>query len=279
MPTRIFTILLYLIILINQNVFAEKEKDKNHFEISLHASTWSLNFLKSQIENRISTEMNDLFENEFMESINDDYPDLYPTEITQSVEFHSGGNHFGIEIRWYPGGKNGSFSLGFTVDKTNMKISLPLVKVDMTLKSSISDREGYFRGEVTHASFVTDPLVFGINLRWDIIPTKKFHPYITFGLGIFPVNAVRNAIVDLSYNGTLQVDGEPDDSIAESHFKTVEDILEEENSDDPFENIPFIPVLQFNIGIKGEIAENLYLFLDFGIWNGLSLSGGVATRF
>ena len=41
----------------------------------------------------------------------------------------------------------------------------------------------------------------------------------------------------------------------------------------------FIPFIQLNVGLKGEVTDNIHLLVDAGIWNGFLLRGGIAFRF
>jgi hypothetical protein len=52
----------------------------------------------------------------------------------------------------------------------------------------------------------------------------------------------------------------------------------ERNLKDVEEFLPIIPIIQLNLGIKGEIIKGFYILIDFGIWNGFLLRGGIAFR-
>ncbi len=45
-------------------------------------------------------------------------------EYSQSVDFGSNGKNLALEFRFYPGGEDGSFSIGIAVEKSELRIAL-----------------------------------------------------------------------------------------------------------------------------------------------------------
>ena len=228
---------------------------KGKWEFNVHYSTWSLNLLKGVIEDMA----NDAIEEEFKNEILKEHPDLIEAYYSQDVNFDSSGNNYGFEIRFYPGGENGSFSIGFSIEKTRMELSL----------------DGKVRDEFTNGSyvdlnaegdFIMEPLSYNISFRWDIKPSWRVRPYFTFGFGVAPLNGNTSySLIGEFYNA--------DENELES-----ETIEGKENLKD-IEDIPsIVPIIQLNFGIKGEITKNIHLLIDAGIWNGFLLRGGLSFR-
>lgn len=253
--------------------FAPNASAQGTFEFGFHYGRWSIDILRGIIEEGLSEGVESTFRDEFLTDIQQDYPSLTEVGYTQDVSFDSSGNNFGFEVRWYPGGRYSSFSFGFSVEKTSMTVSIPTVSAEMELSDGSS-----FEGSA-NAEFAMNPLAFLVSVRWDIIPTSAFHPYITFGLGGATGTALENGEFSYSWTGQLFVQGQTE--IYEgSDTKTLmewKDELEEEEEDLFLPS--FIPFIQLNIGLKGEVTENIHLLADAGIWNGFLLRTGIAFRF
>jgi hypothetical protein len=245
---------------------------EGHFELNFHYGTWNLNLLGSTVENSLSDALESAFEEVILEEIQKDYPDLQYPLYDQTVEFDSGGHNYGFEIRWYPGGHEGSFSLGFSLEKTKMEIMLKKVEMNLTF-----DDGSTFHGE-SDGETILNPLTFHMSVRWDIMPKSPVHPYITLGVGVATFSSIENDIVSYSWLGELDVAGGPIETYEDSGSKTIQEIredLEEEEEDFP---LSFLPFLQLNLGLKGRITRNIHLMLDAGIWNGFIIRGGIAIR-
>jgi hypothetical protein len=123
------------------------------------------------------------------------------------------------------------------------------------------------------------PLSFHLSFRWDIVASSPFHPYITFGFGAATGTALKNGEFTYSYTGDLYIEGvtEP---YSGGDTKTLDELREElEEEEDGFFLPSFIPFIQLNLGLKGEVTENIHLLVDAGIFNGFMLRGGLAFRF
>lgn len=251
---------------------------QGHFEFGFHYSRWSIDILRGMIEEGISDALETDLKDKFLEDIQSDHPYLNETSYSQDVAFDSSGNNFGFEIRWYPGGHDGSFSIGFSVEKTSMTVSLPEVSASLSLKDDLTQEEASFQGDAS-GEFVIKPLSFHLSFRWDIIPSSIVHPYITFGFGAAGGTALDNAKVTYSYTGDLTVSGEDPEHYENGETKSLKELkdeLEEEGED--FFLPGFMPFIQLNLGLKGRLTENLYILVDAGIFNGFLIRGGVALR-
>ena len=154
-----------------------------------------------------------------------------------------------------------------------MTVSIPTVSAQLELSDGST-----FEGNA-NAEFVLNPLAFLLSVRWDIVPHSPFHPYITFGLGGATGTALENGEFSYEWSGELFILGQTEvyeDSDTKS-LKEWRDELEEEEED--FFIPGFIPFIQLNVGLKGEVTDNIHLLVDAGIWNGFLLRGGIAFRF
>jgi hypothetical protein len=260
---------------------------KGKIEFGLHYGSWSLNLLKSAIES-MADDFAEQIKNKQFDKIQEDNPDADLREISfkNEVEFDSSGHNYGFEIRWYPAGENGSFSLGLSVEKTKIKFGLPKVTTDMSVQNV---KNGDIYGFQANASGTVEsnPLAFLLSFRWDILPRARIHPYFTFGFGMAGVSALDETTLTYDFSGVLQKPGEAPETVADSGSKTLKQLkeedeqrkLEEGSTEEPFDYpIKFFPFLMLHFGLKGKVTENIHLLVDFGILDGFVLRGGVAFR-
>ncbi len=246
-----FLFLIFTIPLVFSNGFSQGK-----WEFNLHYGSWNVNFAKSAVESAIE----DSVDSEIRDSVLEDHPDL--TELNYNREFNFGSSGFngGFEIRYYPGGEDGSFSIGFSIEKTKMKLSLDgTVNMDFT--------NGSYVDYITNGEFLMEPLSYNLSFRWDIKPSWVVHPYIGFGFGIAPLKGNFSFSTDGTFfdatTGTMERE-------TNSEKKNLEDLEELP--------IKIIPILQFNFGIKGKITQNIHFHIDAGMWDGLLIRGGISLR-
>jgi hypothetical protein len=254
--------------------FVSNLSAQGHFEFGFHYGRWSLNLLGNLIEDAISDSLETDLKESILEDIQADYPFLQEDTYTQNVDFDSSGHNYGFELRWYPSGQSGSFSLGLSVEKTRMTVGLTEVTSQLTFTDGSS-----FAG-TTSGEFEINPLTFLLSVRWDLMPSSRVTPYITFGLGGAMISSIEDDEVTWSYTGELDIEGQMPEMYSDSETKTVEELIDElEAEDEEFIGLGFIPFVMLNLGLKGKLAENIHLLVDAGVWNGLVLRGGVALRF
>lgn len=243
-----------------------------HFELSFHYSRWNIDILGNIIENAVS----DAIENELEETISEDLKDEYGLDLiryNQTVDFDSSGDNYGFEIRWYPGGLYGSFSIGLSVEKTSMKVGFKEITTDLELSDN-SNFEGTATGE-----FLINPLSFHLSFRWDILPSSRVTPYITLGVGAASFSSIEDDEVTFSYTGELTRPGFNPETETGGETRTIGEIQDDmEAEDEDFLPLPFLPFVQLNLGLKGKITDNIHLMVDAGIWNGFLIRGGLAIR-
>jgi len=251
-------------------VFSPVLSAQGYFEFGFHAGSWNVNVLRSLIEEGVS----DSFESSILDVIQDDYPSLSVTDYDQSVSFDSSGGNFGVEVRWFPGGAYGSFSLGFSVEKTSMTLALPQADVRMVLSDG-SVFDGHTGGE-----FKLDPWSFHMSLRWEIAPRSRVHPYLTLGIGAATGTALEKARFTYEFTGSYTHMGILRENYSEEDSLTLKELEEEmEDEEEEFFLPSFIPFVQLNLGLKAEIIDGLSLLVDAGVFNGILFRGGFSYRF
>jgi len=93
-----------------------------HLEFNVHYSYWTLNVIKGLVKNMVSDTLESDLKDRFLEQIQADYPTLVESGYQQEVNFDAPGHNLGFEVRFYPGGRGGAFSLGLAMEQTTMKI-------------------------------------------------------------------------------------------------------------------------------------------------------------
>ncbi|MFP4081537.1 MAG: hypothetical protein ACLFVG_02145 [Candidatus Aminicenantes bacterium] len=272
---KIFPGLLFLFVVLTPGLSAQ-----GHFEFGFHYGNWSIDILRGMIEDGINDALESELKDRILDDLKQDYPTLQEVSYDQDLSFDSGGENYGFEIRWYPGGHSGSFSLGLSVEKTTMRVSIPQVSASLSMEELITSRTADFQGDAD-GEFLIEPLSFHMSLRWDIMTAWRLHPYITLGFGAATGTALEEGEVSYSYSGDLDIQGEETKHYQDSETKTLKefkDEYEQEEGEEFF--IPgFLPFIQLNLGLKGVLTENLHVLVDAGVWDGFLLRGGVAVRF
>ena len=253
---------------------------QGHWEFGVHYSRWSLNLVKSLIEDSLNDTVASDLKDKILKDIQADYPSKKETGYSQKIAFDSSGDNYGAEVRFYPGGRQGSFSLGFSVEKSTMKVSLPEVTASLEWEDEITHLTGTFNGNAT-GEFLLKPLSFHLSFRWDIFPRAELHPYITLGVGASTAKAIDMATYSYSYTGTLNGPGDSSKEYAGSDSKTLKELKDEQEAKGEDFTIPvnFVPFVQLNLGLKGQLTDNIHLLVDAGVWDGFLLRAGVAFRF
>lgn len=213
---------------------------KGQWEVGFHYSYWSVNVIAPLLE----------------DNLKDSIEGFDPAK--GDLNFDSTGNNYGFEVRFFPGGKQGSFSLGLSYERNNFKGGL---------SGSYQEPVGQVKAEGT---FDLRPHSFNLSLRWDLWAAARVHPYIGLGFGIGPLNGLISSRVTTTLaNGTV---------IAEDiEEKTLKEALDE--AEDGEFTLSFFPIVHLHFGLRGEVVDNLYLLAEFALYDGLIFRGGVAYRF
>ena len=233
------------------------------FEISVHYSSWSLNLIKATFEEELVDSISRRIRSEIANQARAVAPFLVRTDFNHSLGFDSSGSNYGVEIRFYPKGRGGSFSLGFTLEKTSMTMA-----IQGPIRPDFADGT-YAEAEAT-GTLKLSPFSTHLNFRWDMVPKWIVSPYLVFGLGLAPLSG------DVSYEfgGTYHWSG-PTHTVEDYDAKSIKEA--EELIDF---NIPSILVVfQLAFGIRADIASHFVLLAEAGVWDGIMLRGGLGIRF
>jgi len=226
-------------------------------EFVVGGGMWSLNLLKEQIEGLAD----DQIDNAIRDTIEEDYPELEGAEYSHSVNFSSSGGIYGMGLRLYPGGKNGSFSFGLFLRKINMNLKAD-GKVNATRGGNNVKLNGAGKVNISTPALLAE-------LRWEFLPSRTLSPYFTFGGGA----GYLKGSAEFKGSGTSEILGVVEDySINES--KTFDELRKEE------EAVPSLfPFVKLSLGLRIRMIEKLSSFVEFGVLDGFALSGGLSYRF
>jgi len=251
-------------------ILATAFQAEGHVELGFHYGKWSVSPIRPFVEDTLE----DALQKYILREVHKDYPELEAQGYSQEIGIDSSGQNFGFDIRLYPGGRNTSFSIGLSVEKTTMKASLTQAATRVELPDG-TVYEGSFS-----SSILFEPLSFHLSLRWDLFPAGIVHPYFTLGVGVAKSVDFKNAAVDYAFSSKLTINGELYEQYDVDGEVTIEEFNEELKKVNEDVDIPVIlPIFQLNLGIKAILAERFALYADFGIWNGFLFRGGIAYLF
>ncbi|MFQ6038169.1 MAG: hypothetical protein ACE5LV_06080, partial [Candidatus Aminicenantales bacterium] len=110
-------------------LFGEGEK----VEIEVHYGMWTLDVLKSLFEQRVIDELSGEIRDEIIGEVRDSHPGILESGFVQTLALDSGGSTYGVELRFYPRGRESGFSLGLALEKTTMRVTIQgTVRQDFT---------------------------------------------------------------------------------------------------------------------------------------------------
>lgn len=229
---------------------------KGNWEVGLHYGSWNLSFLETYLEGVVEDAVGD----ELREAIIEKHTGKSELEEEYQQDFglDSTGDNFGVEIRFYPAGKEGGFSLGLSLEKTEMRLNM-----EGSARDEFTDGS-YFDGSGS-GSLLLDPISYHLSLRWDIKPSGRLYPYFGLGCGL----ASLSGYLSYEANGDFY-DGATEQSESETYSDEI-DVGDIKTKITPV-------IVQLNLGLKYEMTDNFHLLIDAGIWNGFLLRGGVALR-
>lgn len=268
-------VLLFLFVLVL--IGPEPLLADGHLEFNVHYSYWTLNVIRPLVEKMVSDILEDDLKDRFLQQIQADYPTLVESGYQQQVKFDAPGQNFGLELRYYPGGRSGVFSIGLSVEQTTMKISFPVVLASLELTDLNLGQAAYFTGQAS-GEFLTKPLSFHLSMRWEFLPSKVISPYLTIGAGVSTSRSFFDSSYRYQYSGTLVLPDNSTELYSDSDNKTLREIKDERQVEGKDFPLNFMPILQFNLGLRTRLSRNLNLVLDSGIFNGFLVRGGLSVR-
>lgn len=240
-----------------------REEKGGHFEIDVHFSTWSIDPVKSAFEGSLTKKIANEIRDQVTDQLNAIYRGkLSPSSYEHSLSLDSQGSNYGFEVRYYPLGKRGSMSIGFSLEKTRIKVMAKGPVTQRYTDGSAATIEG-------DSVVETNPLTTNLSFRWDFVPSWRVTPYIVIGLGIGPLKGTASYV----YTGTYRR-GSAQSDVSGDKAKTFDQLREEGEIE-----LDRFVLLHIALGVKGNIYKGLLLKAEAGFWDGLALRGGLAYRF
>lgn len=233
------------------------------FEIEFHYGYWTLDLAKGIFEADLTQELTNEIADEINIEISESGHDIVKLSHDHNLVFGSSGSVYGFELRFYPGGRYSSFSIGVSIEKTHMKAT-----VEGPVNVQFDD--GSYAEMDAMAVVELNPLFTNLSFRWDFKPDWVVTPYFVLGLGV----AALNGEVSYQYDGTYYWAGG-----TEMHEDEDKRDIKEAEEDTDF-NLPnILPLLQINLGIRAEVIPHLHLRAEAGIWDGFIFRVGLAYKF
>lgn len=238
-------------------------KNPKKFEVGIHYSRWSLDLIKSLFEDELTERLGRELGEEVSANIRGTHANLTRSQYEENLAFDTGGWNYGLEIRYYPQGEFGAFSLGLSFEKTRMSFTAEGVVKQVFTNGTYA--------QIDALGFIElDPWSTNLSLRWDLKPSWVVSPYLVLGLGI----GVLNGEVSYEYQGVYKWAG-PEQSVHDALTKTLKEA--EEDLDYNLPNI-FV-ILQTSLGLRAEILPNLSLRGEVGFWDGFVVRAGITFIF
>ncbi len=251
--------------------------DSGKFVIGLYFGGWTLNPIIGGFEEDLSDELGEQIREEIIDEIKLLNPFIQATDYSNNFSFDSSGPSYGLELRYYPKGRFGSFSLGLSLDKLGMKISgVGSVRQNFD-DSTYAEANG--SGEI-----ILNPVFTTLSVRWDFMPRWRVSPYYSMGLGVAVLGKEKRSGDAIDYDKTDSVSWEYAgvyNWAAGSYNVAGADqlSLKEIEAEGDF-NIPnILPLLLINLGVRAEIMPFLVLRGELGFYDGIAFRLGVSGRF
>jgi hypothetical protein len=240
-----------------------EEETGGHWEFEVHYSGWSINPVKSQFEDSLAKKASNEIRGLVTDELNASHGGrLVPSLNSQNLAINSEGSNYGLGVRYYPLGRRGALSIGFSLEKTKIRVTMDGAVTQNYSDGSVATVESKSFG-------VTNPFTVNLSFRWDFFPRWRVTPYFVFGLGFGPLNGEVSYIYTGTYRrGSSQV------SVQGEDVKTFDELREEGDI-----KLDLFPLLQITLGVKGEIFKGIFALGEVGIWDGLIFRGGVGYRF
>lgn len=224
---------------------------QDNWEFGIHYSYWGMGYFIVNPENDVS----DAF-------------DAYDGPI----EFDTYGHNIGFSLRFFPGGKRGSFSVGFSYERNYFNADIR-GSYSETIANGVIAKTGDGYIDLT-------PHSFNLDVRWEILPSSRLHPYAGIGVGIGPQrgNIVFTTVTNTNIGGSITSETETEELTLKEAIRKIERERKEKEGEDYY-MVDFFPILYFNLGLRAELARNFYLMGEVAIYDGFIARGGIAFRF
>lgn len=233
-----------------------------HWEIGVHYSSWGLNLARDLFEDALlKSASKEIRKNVNNQLVSKASGNLIPSADSHKLVFDSEGKNYGAEIRFYPRGRRGSMSVGFSIEQTNVRLMMKgPVQQDYSDGSSAT-----VDGD---AVIETNPVTTHLSFRWDFVPSSRVTPYFIFGLGLGPLNGEAS----YTYAGTY-LRGSQQAAITGDWLKTFDQLRKDGDI-----SLSLMIMAHLALGLKAEVVKGVILQAEAGFWDGLVVRGGLAFR-
>ena len=189
-------------------------------------------------------------------------------EYDGPIGFDFDGHNFGFGLRFFPAGKQGSFSIGLSYERNYFNADLSGSYTE-TLQSGTVIKTGSGRIEST-------PHSFNLDFRWEIFPRSRVHPYIGIGFGAGPLDGdiTFTTVTETNQSGSVLTRTVTEEMTLKDAIRKIE----EKQGKDLYP-IHFFPIFHLDLGIRGEIVQGVYLLGEVALYDGTIVRGGLAYRF
>lgn len=234
-----------------------------YWEIEVHYGRWGLEPALSLFKKTLTKKIGSEVRQEITDYLSSRYGKLVQSAYSQELSLSVEGSNEGVGIRYYSQGEKGTFSLGFSLERTHLRI-----------ETTGSLRQSFDNGSLAEVSasahVLADPLCGHLSFRWDFVPLGRFSPCFTLGLGFGPLNGKMG----YSYAGTYSFYNYQE-SIRDSKEKSLEEWRQEQGS---YFSLKNFVLLQLSLGLRVEVFRGLLFQFEGGVWDGFLLRAGLAFR-
>ena len=188
------------------------------------------------------------------------------------IEFDTYGHNYGFSLRYFPGGKQGSFSIGISYERNYFNADINGSYTETTASGTITKSgSGYID---------LSPHSFNVDVRWEILPSSKLHPYVGIGLGIGPQRGdiVFTTVTETDTGGVITTETVTEELTLKEAIRKIEQ-EQEKDEDEDYYMVDFFPIVYLNLGLRAEVARNFFLLGEVAIYDGFIARGGVSFRF
>ena len=232
-------------------------------ELEFHYGSWSVDLVKGLFEESITDGLADRLRDEVTREVEKQGVKVTYTSSENTLGLDTEGHNFGFGLRVYPGGRNGSFSVGLSLEKTRLVLALK-----GGLKNTFVG--GSYATVDADASIETSPWTTHMSFRWEFLPRRRVSPFFNFGLGVGALGGRVTYHFVGDYLGGLE----------DRHLEDSDD-LDFDGVEQKWDvTIPnYVPFVHLGLGVRGRIIAGLSANVEAALWNGLVLRAGVAYRF
>lgn len=276
MKSRLFQGLTLLLTLVSISAFGQTKIHDNlvippnnqKFEVEIHGAGWSVTPITKIFDNKLDEIYSDEIIYSLTYALRNSPISIDPSEIdyTRDFDYTSIGYYYGIALRYYPSGGASRFVFGLSVDKTNVKVKGKTDFKQNVIPSLKADGTGMIHMQ---------PILANLHMQYHFSSGKKITPYMVFGVGAGILNKTNKEVNSFQFdlNTTFQFFG-VDYSVPANFTYSFEEIEQRSGNSIP----GIMPSVNLAFGAKAKITETINVNGEIGIYNGLAIKLGVATK-